>query len=125
MVAISQISAGLVAGNGPPGAASKASAGTREAAAATREVKKPEFKPPPEGKVLDPPERKTGVRVEIVVDNNASLNISFDDRANRFVIRGIDDATGKIVNQFPPEELLKLIARSREQFFGLIFDETA
>lgn len=125
MVAISQISAGLVAGNGPPGAASKASAGTSGAAAVKREANKPESKPPPEVKVAEPPKRKTGARVEIVVDNNASLNISFDEGANRFVIRGIDEETGQIVNQFPPDELLKLITRSREQFFGLIFDETA
>ena len=49
-----------------------------------------------------------------VLPGNTRLSISFDDSTNRFIYRGIDAETGEVVNQFPPEELVKRFAFLRE-----------
>ncbi len=50
-----------------------------------------------------------------------SLEISQDSETGRFIYKRIDDETGEVVRQFPPEEVLNFITRFREAA-GLLID---
>ena len=50
-----------------------------------------------------------------------SLKISQDEASGRFVYKTVDDKTGEVVRQFPPEEILNFISRFREAA-GLLVD---
>jgi len=41
---------------------------------------------------------------------NTRLSILFDDGANLFVSRSVENKTGEVVNQFPPEQFVKRVA---------------
>ena len=49
------------------------------------------------------------------------LSIEFNEEANRFIYRAIDKETGEVVTEFPPEEVIRQIARFRE-IAGLVLD---
>ncbi len=55
------------------------------------------------------------------------LRIDLDSDSGRFVYQGVDIKTGDVVVQFPSEEILKLIAfsREREGVEGIVIDEEA
>jgi hypothetical protein len=50
-----------------------------------------------------------------------SLEISQDGDTGRFIYKTVDDKTGEVVRQFPPEEVLNFITRFREAA-GLLVD---
>jgi flagellar protein FlaG len=41
---------------------------------------------------------------------NTHLNFSVDDKTKELVVRVIDEKTGEVIRQIPPEEMLRLIA---------------
>ena len=49
------------------------------------------------------------------------LSIEFNEEANRFIYRAIDKETGEVVTEFPPEEVIRQIAKFRE-IAGLVLD---
>lgn len=52
---------------------------------------------------------------------STSLKISQDSDSGRFVYKSVDDETGEVVRQFPPEEILNFISRFRDAA-GLLVD---
>jgi len=55
------------------------------------------------------------------------LRIALDDSSGKFIYQGVDINTGDVVTQFPSEDILKLIAFSRERdgVEGIVVDEEA
>ena len=52
------------------------------------------------------------------------LNFSVDEETGSFVVKVIDNETGDIIKQIPPEEMLNLRA-SLAELVGVLFDEKA
>jgi len=55
--------------------------------------------------------------------NGRTLAFSMDERSDRMVIKVSNTATGEVVRQIPDEVVLR-IARSLEEFKGLLHDES-
>lgn len=53
-----------------------------------------------------------------------AIRVSRDEESGRFVYKSVDIASGEVVRQFPPEEMLRLVRAVRE-VAGLILDEDA
>lgn len=45
-----------------------------------------------------------------LVGENASLAISFDEEVHNFVYKSVDNETGEVLNQWPPEDYIKTLA---------------
>ncbi len=54
---------------------------------------------------------------------NTRLRIDKDDETGRFVYYSVDDESGEVVRQFPPENILKFLSYYRG-LEGLILDDT-
>ena len=52
------------------------------------------------------------------------LSIAQDEATGRFVYRVIDVNTGEVIRQYPPDEILKIVAQIR-QASGLVLDANA
>lgn len=52
------------------------------------------------------------------------LRISIDEESDRFVYETVDIESGEVLHQFPPEDLLRIVASIRE-VAGLILDRDA
>ena len=50
------------------------------------------------------------------------LRVFKDDDSGRFVYQSVNSRTGEIVRQFPPEEILKLVAQLRD-VAGIVLDD--
>jgi len=63
---------------------------------------------------------------EIIEDGrpNRAIRVSRDEESGRFVYRSVDIASGEVIRQFPPEEILRLVRAVREAA-GLVLDESA
>jgi flagellar protein FlaG len=59
---------------------------------------------------------------DLVQSVRRELEFSVDDESGRTVIRVIDSATGELVRQIPPEEVLTLVGRFREDQAGLVME---
>ncbi len=55
---------------------------------------------------------------------NTSLRIEQDEESGRFIYQSIDNETGEVVRQFPPEDILEILALFRDPE-GVIFDDLA
>ncbi len=55
---------------------------------------------------------------------NTSLRIDRDEETDRFVYFSVDDESGEIVRQFPPENILRFLSYYRG-LEGLLLDEDA
>ncbi len=55
------------------------------------------------------------------------LRIDLDDSSGKFIYQGVDINTGDVITQFPSEDILKMIAFSRERdgVEGIVVDEKA
>ena len=51
-----------------------------------------------------------------IVDQNMHLRTYHDEATGRSVLEVSDQATGKVVNKYPSDELLRLYAALRESF---------
>ncbi len=56
--------------------------------------------------------------------NSRRLSIDQDEATGRFVYKVIDIDTGEVVRQFPPEEILRIVASIRDAE-GLVIDSKA
>lgn len=54
---------------------------------------------------------------------NTRLRIDKDDETGRFVYYSVDDESGEVVRQFPPENILKFLSYYRG-LEGLVLDDT-
>jgi len=63
---------------------------------------------------------------EVLGDDFSSrrLSIAQDETTGRFVYRVIDVNTGEVIRQYPPDEILKIVAQI-QQASGLVLDEKA
>ena len=52
------------------------------------------------------------------------LEIVLDEETDRFIYQSVDPASGEVLRQFPPEEILQAVRTIRD-LEGLIVDETA
>ncbi len=48
------------------------------------------------------------------------ISFAYDKRINRVVVRVLRNSTDEVIRQIPPEEMIELMARLREDFGGLI-----
>lgn len=55
--------------------------------------------------------------------DNRRLRIEEDETSGLFIYQFVDEKSGEIVEQFPAEEILKLITRIRKAE-GIVFDES-
>lgn len=53
-----------------------------------------------------------------------AIRVSRDEESGRFVYKAVDIASGEVIRQFPPEEILRLVRAVREAA-GLVLDENA
>lgn len=60
---------------------------------------------------------------DLVQSVRRELRFSVDDESGRTVIRVIDSDTGETIRQIPPEEVLTLLERLRDQQAGLIREQ--
>ena len=51
-----------------------------------------------------------------IVPENTHAVLTVDDGSRRVVARLIDRDSGEVVREYPPDELLRLFAKTREQF---------
>jgi len=70
-----------------------------------------------EGALRDAARRRHG-------DRDVAITLGHDEASGHVVVRVRDRATGEVVGQYPPEELLRFYAMSREQL-GPIVDVTS
>lgn len=52
------------------------------------------------------------------------FEVTLDKEINRFIYRAVDETTGEVIKQFPPEAILRAV-RAIRAFEGLILDEEA
>ena len=78
----------------------------------------------PEDKRVEPTVRSETTGPESVTVRDRRLSISLDDKAQRFVFRGLNSVTGEVERQFPSEATLKRSAFLRE-FVGRMVDKLA
>lgn len=57
-----------------------------------------------------------------LLQDNEYMNVEFDDDTKRVVFQSIDRISGEVVNQFPSEEMLSLVAHFR-QTVGVFTDQ--
>jgi len=50
------------------------------------------------------------------------MNVEFDDDTKRVVFQSVDRTSGEVINQFPSEEMLTLVAHFR-QTVGVFTDQ--
>ncbi|MBV1933497.1 MAG: flagellar protein FlaG [Parvibaculaceae bacterium] len=57
-----------------------------------------------------------------LLQDNEYMNVEFDDDTKRVVFQSIDRTSGDVVNQYPSEEMLTLVAHFR-QTVGVFTDQ--
>ncbi|MFC3051251.1 flagellar protein FlaG [Kordiimonas pumila] len=74
----------------------------------------------------DPLEKAARAIEQLVPENgeNTRLRINKDDDTGRFVYQNVDNDSGEVVSQFPPETILEIIAHYRS-LEGLVVDDKA
>lgn len=60
--------------------------------------------------------------VQDLLKDNEYMNVEFDDDTKRVVFQSVDRTSGEVVNQFPSEEMLTLVAHFR-QTVGVFTDQ--
>lgn len=55
---------------------------------------------------------------------NTSLRIEQDDVSGRFIYQSVDNDTGEVVKQFPPEDILEILSLFRDPE-GVVLDNLA
>lgn len=51
---------------------------------------------------------------EAFADARGKLSIRYDEATGRFIYRELDPATGEVLREFPPEEVLERLARLKK-----------
>ena len=60
--------------------------------------------------------------VQKLLNDNEYMNVEFDDDTKRVVFQSVDRTSGEVINQFPSEEMLTLVAHFR-QTVGVFTDQ--
>ena len=55
---------------------------------------------------------------------DTKISLSYDERINRVIVKIMKESTEEVIRQIPPEEVVELTAKLREDFRGLIFNRT-
>lgn len=76
---------------------------------------------PPADVRVGRPEELERIAREAFPDAQGKLSIRYDEGSGRFVYREIDPATGEVLREFPPEEVLERLARMKS-LAGASFD---
>jgi hypothetical protein len=81
---------------------------------------------PTGGGILPAEQADIDKAVSVVNELMETVNISFkyfrDEATHISVIQVIDDSTGETIKQFPPEDIVKMIAKMYEMW-GILVDE--
>jgi len=77
---------------------------------------------PPDTDQASPSQQGKSDLVAHLLQDNEYMNVEFDDDTKRVVFQSIDRTSGKVVNQFPSEEMLSLVAHFR-QTVGVFTDQ--
>jgi flagellar protein FlaG len=56
--------------------------------------------------------------------NNTTLRIEQDEATGRFIYQSVDNVSGEVLRQFPPEQILEFLAFYREPE-GIVVDDEA
>lgn len=57
---------------------------------------------------------------------NKKLEFDLDDRAeNQMIVRVVDKESGKVIRQYPAEEMLNVMAKLEETILGVFVDDSA
>ena len=91
---------------------------------------RPEF---PEGFMASPlpkvgKDAKASPQQEVAFANaitalfDKKISFNYDERIDRVVVKVMRDSTEEVIRQIPPEEMIELIAKFREDLRGLIFN---
>jgi uncharacterized FlaG/YvyC family protein len=75
---------------------------------------------PPEGLDLKAIAEELNHKVKMI--HNVDLNFSVHEGSGQLLVKVIDAATGEVIREIPPSEILDLAARLNEMI-GLIFDQ--
>lgn len=51
------------------------------------------------------------------------IEFSYDERIQQVVVKIMEGNSEEVIRQIPPEEIIELVAKLREDFRGLIFDQ--
>ncbi len=54
------------------------------------------------------------LRAKVISDENTRLQIRFNEETGEFVYLSVDSETGKVVRQFPPEEIVERVRFFRD-----------
>ncbi|RMF90862.1 MAG: flagellar protein FlaG [Nitrospinota bacterium] len=52
------------------------------------------------------------------------ISFSYDERIDQVIVKVVEEDTEEVIRQIPPEEIVELVAKLREDFRGLIFNHT-
>jgi flagellar protein FlaG len=53
------------------------------------------------------------------------MSFTYDKRINLVVVKVIRESTEEVIRQIPPEEMVELMAKLREDFRGLLLNHTS
>ena len=74
--------------------------------------------------IKDGMERLAKLAQEAYQSQNIDLRISYNEKADRFIYKGINPETGEVIREYPPEEVIKRIV-TLKKIAGLIVDTTS
>jgi flagellar protein FlaG len=52
------------------------------------------------------------------------ISFTYDERIDQVIVKIVRKSTDEVIRQVPPEEMVELMAKLREDFRGLIFNHT-
>ena len=53
------------------------------------------------------------------------ISFTYDERIHQIIVKVIRESTQEVIRQIPPEEMVELMAKFREDFRGLIVNHTS
>ncbi len=63
-------------------------------------------------------------RLNTAVDStNARLSFSYNDKANRIVVKVINTQTNEVIREVPPKDVIRLLEHMKE-YMGIMVDES-
>lgn len=77
---------------------------------------------PPDADQTSQSQQEKSDLVEHLLQDNQYMNVEFDGDTKRVVFQSIDRTSGDVVNQYPSEEMLTLVAHFR-QTVGVFTDQ--
>jgi hypothetical protein len=82
---------------------------------------RPESAPQAVPKEMTPPQAVAFANVAANLFNT-NLSFDYDERINQVVVKVMDDKTGQVIRQIPPEHMVQLVASFKNDLRGLILN---